>query len=350
MMMMMMTSCDDPAPYQHLKTALSAAKSVLIAPHVSPDGDTLGSGLVMYHAIKHHFPNVQVLHPVIAGTVPEIYEFLPGFEAFINLETNHGGVAMLDQYDVAISCDCGAIERLGPARQWFDTATTSVNIDHHLSNGHFATINIVETNAAASGEVVANILDAWNVPISRDMAEALYVTLLTDTGGFRFSSTSAKIFRLAARLLDTGIDPAAIYKTIYENRPKAQALLHAQGVEQAQFNSAGTMVWTTVTQAQLATLGAKEEYMEGLIDCIREIHGIRVAAVLKETKDGQAKVSLRSNDKRINVAALLSQFGGGGHHAAAGASMAMPLQAACEVLLPVLESALVEADKHPAIA
>lgn len=333
-------SVSDTPPYAQFRQALTEAKTVLIAPHVSPDGDTLGSGLALFHAIRAHFPHLETIHPVIAGTVPEIYDFLPGFHEFINMETDQRG-QLLPAYDLAISCDCGAVERLGPAEPLFRAAKASVNIDHHISNAHFATVNIVETNAGASGEVVANILDAWDLPITREMAEALYVTLLTDTGGFRYASTTPKIFRLAARLLETGLDPEFIYKTIYENRPRAQALLFAHGVTDSQQNTPGTLVWTSIEQDQLTAFAAKEEYLEGLIDRLREIQGVQIAALFKETRTGQTKVSLRSNDKRINVAALLGQFGGGGHHAAAGATLEMPLSEARQQLLPVLEAHLV---------
>lgn len=309
-------------------------------PHVGPDGDALGSVLGLLHGLRLLYPGKRI-DGVLAGHVPAIYLTLPGAETLVDLDDAEAiSQRLLPRYDVAVSLDCGALERLGPGMPYFQQAGTSINMDHHISNAHFGQLNLVETDAGASGEVVARLLDYLGVDFSLPLAQCLYVTLLTDTGGFRFASTTPALMQLAARLLAIGVDPEATYKTIYENRPWAQARLFAEKVLAAEVERDGRLVWVSVSQADLARLGAADEHLEGLIDRLREIEGVTVAAVFRETKRGETKVSLRSNHRNLNVAQVLAAFGGGGHVMAAGATLPVALTEAPNILLPAVHAAV----------
>ena len=334
----MTTLATFPAVYTTLHQAIQGAKSIFVTAHVNPDGDTLGSMLGLKHALLPHFPHIERFDCVISGKRPDVYAFVPGMEDVLSIEQAEH--LLLTEYDLGISVDCGALSRLGLAQPYFANAKTTVNIDHHVSNDAFADINVIETDAAASGQVVTNLLDAWGVPFNAAMAVAIYVALITDTGGFRYPATTPAVFRLAARLQEAGCDTSMVYKKVFEELPRAQVLLHAHCLLASQHNAAATLYWSEVPQTLLKQLGALEEHIEGLIDHLRQTQGAMAAAVFKEAADGTVKVSLRSNVDSIDVSALLAPLGGGGHKKAAGASLAMGLAAAKAVVLPLLEAAV----------
>jgi bifunctional oligoribonuclease and PAP phosphatase NrnA len=328
------------AGYDALYKVLSQARTVFITAHVGPDGDTLGSMLALKHALPSLFQGIERIDCVISGKLPDIYTFMPGVAHIKRIEQQAN--ELLAVYDVAISVDCGSLGRLGEAGAVFKQATMSVNIDHHVSNDGFAQLNIIEPDAAASGEVIANILKTWGYSLSTETAVCLYVALLTDTGGFRHSCTTPSVFRLAADLQEAGVDVTQVYRTVFEEQPLAQVHLQAYAVTQASTNASGRLVWVSVTQALLKRFNAQEEHIEGLIDKLRAIQGVQVAAVLRETEEGTSKVSLRSNTNLVNVSAFLeSHYNGGGHTKAAGASSVLPVSTLEPQLVAGLQQLLV---------
>lgn len=324
------------ADYQHVKTILEQSKTLLLTPHVGPDGDALGAMLGLYFLLTRHINTFDTVHMVVSGSNPDLYRFLPGMDAIINAETT----PLLDQYDCAISLDCGSIQRLGAAQAAFSNAKASINLDHHISNDQYGTFNLVDSTASASGEVVADLIAHHQWPMDADMAQCLFVAILTDTGGFKYSNTTSKIFDLAALLTRAGANPEVIYRHVYEERPRAQALLHAHAVANAQFNDDASLAWVIITRACLDQFGAKDEHIEGLVELLRQIDTVKVSAVIKETKDGMSKVSLRSDVHTINVADIAARWNGGGHKMAAGASIPLPPPAFEAELLPLLSQAI----------
>jgi phosphoesterase RecJ-like protein len=323
--------------YSQFKTLIENAKSIFVTAHVGPDGDTLGSMLALKHALTKAYPHIERFDCVISGKMPDIYAFMPGIEDVKAIEVSES--LLLPVYDVGISVDCGSLGRLGEAKRYFNQAKAQVNIDHHISNEGFGQLNIIEPVAAASGEVIANILDDWGVAIDYNTAVCLYVTLLTDTGGFRHSGTTPKVFALASRLQAAGVDVTKVYQKIFEEKPRCQALLHAKCVLESKTALAGKLVWTFVPQALLTEFNALEEHVEGLIDLLREMKHAQVSVVLKETPEGTTKLSLRSNTDAIDVASLLGKlYNGGGHKKAAGASVPKPINVVAEELLPAIEA------------
>jgi phosphoesterase RecJ-like protein len=333
-----MTVASFATTYQAIHHALLNAKHVILMSHVHPDGDTLGSMLAMACGLEAYYPNITTVHRVVSGKMPQLYHFLPTVSQVIDSACPQASQALLPRYDVAISLDCGSIARLEASRPYFEHASVSINMDHHISNDQYGTLNLVEVDAGASGEVVARWLDACDHAFTQEIAINLYVTLLTDTGSFRFPSTTPALFRLAARLVEAGAEPNPLYRAMYENTPRAQSLLHADAILRSNHSVMHKLVWSEVTQAHLDAAGAIEPYIEGLIDHLRQIDGVWLTALFKSFQPNATKVSLRSNLASINVAALLEPYDGGGHSAAAGVSLPMGLEEAKALLLPLLEA------------
>jgi phosphoesterase RecJ-like protein len=321
---------------EDFKLLVEQSKSLFITAHVGPDGDTLGSMLALKHAFARVYPALRV-DCVISGKMPDVYRFLPGINQVKDVETT---TDLLSAYDLSISVDCGSAERLGPAQPYFMGAKTSINIDHHISNLLFAKINHVVPTAAASGEVVDDLFEGMGITLDADTATCLYAALLTDTGGFQYSNTTPKVFTLAAKLSAAGADTAMIYKRIYQDLPHQQVMLYADALLKAHFNPSKTIGWTSITRQLLSAHGALEEHTEGIVEGLRQIDSVKLAAVFKETAEHHTKVSLRSDDANISVAAVVEPFGGGGHKLAAGCTIQAPPEEAAQLIIPRLEAAL----------
>jgi phosphoesterase RecJ-like protein len=320
--------------YQDFIAAVGEAKTIFITAHVGPDGDTLGSMLGFKHAFEKACPHLQRVDCVISGKMPDAYKFLPGIKEILRMET---ATTLLEQYDMGISVDCGSLDRLGLARPLFVASKVSVNIDHHISNDRFASLNIVETSAAASAEVAFDILQAMQIPMDANIATCLYTGIITDTGGFKYSNTTAKVMETTAKLINAGANPEYIFKQLYDEQPQCQVMLQADALLHTQFNAEKTIGWTVASREMLSQHGALDEHLDGLVESIRRIDTILIAVVLKATMNGQTKVSIRSDSHHIDVSAVMAVFGGGGHKMAAGCTMEMPLHEAPAKLLPLLE-------------
>lgn len=316
--------------------AIEEAKTVFITAHVGPDGDTLGSMLALKFALEKARDHIHTVDCVISGKMPDVYGFMPGIREVHRMEAPDG-LLEKDQYDLAISVDCGSLDRLGPAAAYFQGAKTSVNIDHHISNEQFGTLNVVDTAAAASGEVVYDLLQTMNVPLDANIATCLYTAIVTDTGGFKYSNTTAKVMEVSAKLVAAGANPEYIFKQLYEEKPLAQLRLQADAFIRSKLNETETICWTVVTRDLLATHGALEEHVDGVVETLRRIDTVLIAMVLKETEEGHTRVSMRSDTHDIDVAKIMTDFGGGGHKMAAGCTIEKPPAEAEKMLLPILE-------------
>jgi phosphoesterase RecJ-like protein len=320
--------------FEDLIAAIESAKTIFITAHVGPDGDTLGSMLGLKFALEKARPSIHRIDCVISGKMPDVYSFLPGIRDVLRMET---ATTLLEKYDVAISVDCGSKDRLGLGQKPFNEASTSINIDHHISNDKFATINVVEPHAAASGEVVFDILKAMAIPLDASIATCLYTAIMTDTGNFKYSSTSARVMEVASHLINAGAGPEYIYKQIYGKMPWCQVTMQAEAVTGTQFNADRNVAWTSVSREQLKKHGAEDEHVDGLVESLRQIDGVLISAIFKENASGHTKVSLRSDNHAIDVAAIMGIFDGGGHRMAAGCTIEKPLAEARAELLPILE-------------
>jgi bifunctional oligoribonuclease and PAP phosphatase NrnA len=329
----------DWADLDNFIDVLQSATSLFITAHVGPDGDTLGAMLGIKQALSsapQHFKQLKRVDCVIAGKMPKCFSYLPGITEVISIDAEGATQHLLPQYDVALSVDCGSVDRLGPAQPWFNGASTSLNLDHHISNKRFADHNLVITQAASSTQVVAIVLAKMDIPTNSATADCLYTGLLTDTGGFKYGNTTANVFRLAAHLTQAGAHNELIFKRMFEDRPRCQVALQAEVMQQAQFNPTETVAWAMVSRQQLVKHNALDEHTEGLVEQLRQIDSVQVACLLKETVDHQTKISLRSDNHAISVVDVVERLGGGGHKMAAGCTVPMSLDETWTMLAPML--------------
>lgn len=303
--------------------AIDGAEQVWLVCHIRPDADALGSMLAFAAALECQRPGA------LAGasfgddpfTVPGILRFLPGQEL----------LAEPGRYparpELMICFDAASIDRLGLLAGPAAAAGALIVLDHHASNTRFGTVNLVDASAAATAVLTAELIGRMGIGLTRQIALGLYAGLVTDTGSFKFSSTTPKVHGLAARLLATGIDPGAVSRELYDRAPFGYLHMLAAALDRAVLEPAACgglgLVWTTVTRADRAAARLPIDAAEPVIDVVRKTDEAEVAVVLKETDDGQWQVSARSKAV-TDVGAACSALGGGGHARAAGFSYSGP--------------------------
>jgi phosphoesterase RecJ-like protein len=323
----------DPVYAQEFKRALDVIKrsqNFLLTTHLNPDGDGLGCESALSLALTCLGKKVTVVN---AHPVPAMYHFLPNQETFLTQPPR--GVL----YDAAILLECPDVERAGGVLAIPGGAREIVNLDHHVFNTRYGTVNMVDPTAAAAGEQVWDLLVAVDCPVDKRMAIGIYTAIATDTGQFKYSSVTPRTHRVVAQLLELGLEPGYINEQIYERVPRAAMLLLGMALEKIQYNAAGTLGWFAVTQEMLHTAGAAENQTENFINYVRSVEGVQVAVFFQEMSDGQIKVSLRSRG-RVDVSALAHELGGGGHKRAAGVTLRLSLAAAQDRVLTAVAAAL----------
>lgn len=316
--------------YSDLKEQIANAESIVVFSHVNPDGDTLGSNLAISLMIEKYF-NKKV-DSVFVGKLPNIYSYLPNFDRFIdvqNLDKNK-------QYDLAIAVDVASKDRMVFGTQIFDNAKTKANIDHHKTNIGYADVNIVDGDAACVGIILYKIFKTWDLEITKDVARCIYTSLLTDTGGFKYENTTPETFELAAELVRLGVSPTYEFRACYETKPQSMVQFQAYVVSNTVFYNSGKIAFSKITRSDMSKFNATDDYTEGIVEVLRTSKNVEIAAILKETKEGYTKVSLRS--KTLDVTPIVMDFGGGGHTFAAGCTIKKPIAIAFDKLLKRVQS------------
>ncbi|MEU2350884.1 bifunctional oligoribonuclease/PAP phosphatase NrnA [Modestobacter sp. NPDC049651] len=297
-----------------LAGAAGAGATVVLSGHVQPDADALGSVLALAAGLRRLGARVV---PTFPGpfTVPESLAWLPGADALVP------STDVPDSPDVFVSLDASSTGRLGELARLLDDAGRSVVVDHHASNPGFGDVRLVDPLAPATVALVAALLDRLGVDLDTDLAACLYAGLTADTGSFRFGNTAPATHELAARLLRTGIDHAAISQRLFDTASFGWLRLLADVTGRAQLEPAvgAGLVWTWATGADARSHGLAADHLEALVDVIRSTEEADVACVLKGQDDGSWVVSLRSRG-RTDVSRVAIALGGGGHRAAAGYS------------------------------
>jgi len=301
--------------------ALSGATRFVVTSHDNPDGDAIGSLLALHLALLE-LGKDSVMS--LGGSTPLPEEF-----GFLGLAT-HGLVraAPADAAErVLVAVDCAQASRIVETAL-VDRATSIVNIDHHHDNTRFGAVNLVVEDASSTAEVLADVFDALSLGTSPAIAEALYVGLVTDTGRFQYSNTSAKALRLAAELVEAGADPSKVFVEVYESTPLPRLKLLARALERAVTLVEGRIVVSELVRDDFEDTGAAEPSSEGIIDYLRAVDGAELVALVRELPNGAAtarKGSLRSRPGGVDVSAIARAFGGGGHRRAAGFSTDLPM-------------------------
>jgi Exopolyphosphatase-related proteins len=294
-----------------LVKAIETAGSIAIFPHVSADGDAIGSSLALCLALKKAGKKVIVY---IEECIPDSFRFLPGVELarFYN-ETD-------SIMELNIALDTGDTGRLASRADAFFKAPRTINIDHHITNTKFAQYNYVDAMSASTGELVFLLLKKLSYEIDNDMAKCLYTAIATDTGGFKYGNTTAETHRTAAELLSTGIDVAELSQKIFDNTTFVKLKLTQKAIELLELYENDMLAVTAITQKVIKEIGAKDEDCDGLVNIGRSVEGVEVSALIKEKDNNEIRVNLRSKTY-VDVSEIAASFGGGGHKRAAGCTM-----------------------------
>jgi phosphoesterase RecJ-like protein len=290
------------------------ADRFVLVTHENPDGDALGS-LVAMHRILSALGKESVM-VMAADEFPLPYEY-----RFFDLE----GLQTVPPDDVedrtVIFLDCGNIDR-NPAEVIKRGGVHIVNIDHHHDNTRFGNVNHVVEDASCTAEIVWDLMRALGVEATQEIADALYVGLVTDTGKFMYENTGTRAHIMAAELIEAGVDVHEIYRRLYEDMPYSKLELLGRALANVRRYDDGRLTFTRLTRDDFRLAGAEESYSEGVIDHLRSVEGTKVAALsrelLHEAGTGRKKVSLRATDGDVDVSAIARAGGGGGHRQAAG--------------------------------
>lgn len=299
-----------PKVPEALANAVRRGQRFLLTSHINPDGDAIGSEVGLARVLRRLGKSATIWN---RDAAPRIYQALPGSQGIhTGLEPPQG---FPEAFDAAIVLECPS-----PGRTGLEEALTQldvINMDHHLGNEHYGKINWIETAAPAVGEMVFRLAQTMNVAIDQATANALYLTLVTDTGGFRFSNSTPETFEAAAELVRAGASPETVAQWLYESQPIAVLRLLAELLATLEVHGGGTVATVKITQDMMERSGAVAGDSEGLIDYPRSIDGVQAVALFRELTTGETKVSLRSRGK-VNVEKIARAGGGGGHHNAAG--------------------------------
>jgi len=316
-----------PAPktIQKIASLVRRHNSCLLLTHVNPDGDALGSLLGLTLGLESL--GIRCF-PVCADPVPAIYRFLPG--------ANRIRAALPPPPPMlAVAVDADGLGRVGRFAAELERVCAIIDIDHHATEKAFGDLQWVDPKAAAAGEMVYRLLDEMKVAISPDIATCLYTAILTDTGRFCYSNTTARALRISARLVRAGANPPLIYREAYESKSFSASRLLGLALGRLRQAQDGRVTFSSLTQEDFRGAGSTPEETEGIIEHLRAVREARAAALFVELPEGAIRVSMRSRGA-MDVGEVAMRFGGGGHVNAAGCTVPGPMEAAQERVLRAL--------------
>jgi phosphoesterase RecJ-like protein len=301
---------------------LSRSKRVLVTTHVRPDGDALGSTAAVVLGLKQIKVEAEVL---LLSHLPRKYAFIYNDHGIVHHDAERGWPESLDlaNFDCLLVVDTGTWSQLpGLQERISGWNVPKLVMDHHLTQEGWANHKWVDTKAAAAGEIVAELLDRWNVALDVPIATALYLAITSDTGWFQFSNTQPFTLRLAARLIEAGVDTDRMYQLLYQNERAERIALQARAMQSLQFLAGNRVAMMTILQSDFTETGSKVPDTENLINIPLQVASVAVSILLVEPDtDGPVRVSLRSKGA-VDVARFAEQFGGGGHARASGLKIA----------------------------
>lgn len=285
---------------------IKQANSIIILTHETPDGDAIGSSLAMLLALK----TLGKKSDVIIKEYPRTFEFLPGANE-VKKETE------IQNYDLAISLDCADLKRLS-GKEYFEEAKKGIVIDHHGSNTMYGDINFVNPVSPACCEILAGMFEYFDINIDTNIGTAILTGIITDTGGFKYSSVTPETFEFTAELLRKGVNVSEIYKRVLETKTKSNFELMKRTMNRLELLEDGKVAFTYMTLQDEEEVNAEIGDHEGIVENGRSIEGIQISVFIRQKDENSYKISMRSNGN-INVSDICYIFGGGGHPNAAGA-------------------------------
>ena len=308
--------------------ALQQGDRYVLAGHVDPDPDCVGSILALDWALRS-LEKTSI--PVIPEPILPSWHFFPYRERLRSPEQVNR-----DEWDNLVVVDC-EVERTGAVAEWAKSAHMVINIDHHVTNAGTVAIRLLDTTAAASGELIYDLIATLGLSLNPEVATLLFAAIVSDTGSFRFSNTDERILHTAADLVHHGARPDYIARELYENHTWGFAKLLQRVLATMERSEDGQVAWITVTNDMLSQTDARKDEAEGLIKYPRMIDGVEVAMAFREIGPEETRVGFRSKE-RVDVSAVAAEFGGGGHARASGCTLSLPVaQARTLVISRVLE-------------
>lgn len=290
---------------------LTEHNDFLVVSHVQPDGDAVSSTLAVGWLLSCLGKNYTMVNE---GPIPRRMSYLWHADQIVDLSEQ----PLSTTYKHVICVDCADFQRVGQTQKIFAENALILNIDHHPTNDAYGSVNLIHPTAAATAEILFDLIEFMDIELTEDVATALYTGLLTDTGGFRYSNTTPKVMAAASKLLQYGVDGPGLSELLLEQMTYPQLRVLTKALNKLQLSEDGTIGWVSITPEDMSETGAANEDLEGIVNYPRNIQGVEVGMLFKVINDNAVKVSLRSAGK-VDVAAVAQSFGGGGHVRAAGA-------------------------------
>lgn len=325
-------------PYRRLIDTLSRARRVLVTTHVRPDGDALGTTAAVVLGMRKAGIEAEVL---LLSRLPTKYAHVYAGNAVVYHDADQAWPTSLDlsRFDALLVCDTGTWSQLPGLRDrvagW---GVPKLVLDHHLTQEDWADAKLVVTEAAAAGEIAAELLDQWGIAIDQPIASALFLAIVSDTGWFQYSNTRPYTFRLAARLVEAGVDTDALYQRLYQNERAERVALQARVQQSLEILCGGRLAVMRARRGDFEAAGADVPDTEGLINVPLQVRTVEVSLLFTEPREaGPVRVSLRSKGQ-VDVAKFAEAFGGGGHARAAGLKVDAPIDAARDRVVAAMEA------------
>lgn len=309
---------------KEIEDLIKKSSNILITAHVFPDGDSIGSVLGLGLALKGMSKNVFM---VMENEIPQLYNFLRGSEQIIFPQE------MIRKPDLAIFLDCTDFVRAG--ENWFEEFVAGIpviNIDHHISNQYFGTVNYVDDQAAATAEIVFRLLKEMGISCTERTATALYTGIVMDTGSFQYQNTTPDTLRTAATLLECGINLSEVREKLFESKSLESLQVISLALAQLKLSQDRRIAWTCLDHESLDKLHVKPEHCDGVVKYPISVSGVAVGILFREMENGMVKVGLRCRTG-YDVNSIAGHFGGGGHKLAAGCQLDGPLGKAVQRVL-----------------
>lgn len=306
----------------------------LVVAHVQPDGDAISSTLAIGWLLRQWNKSYVMVNE---NAVPNKLNYLPGSDQ-INVHAELENIAA-NPFDTVICVDCADYARIGKIAEWIDKDARILNIDHHPTNDHYGEVAVIREDAAATVEILFDMIASYGLSLDLDVATVLYTGLLTDTGGFRYSNTTPHVMTIASELLKQGVNGNDIADRLLEKMSMAQMQLIQRGLSRLAFSEDHRIGWLYVTPQDMKETGALNEDLEGLVNYPRNIDGVEVGLLFKQVDDTGVKVSMRSAGL-ANVAEIAKSFSGGGHVRAAGCKLTGTLEEVITIVIERVKQAL----------
>jgi phosphoesterase RecJ-like protein len=317
---------------EEMRSRVEAARRVVVVTHIDPDGDAIGTQLAFGEYLKALGKEYVLVRD---SDIPGKYGFLPGIDTIIPVASLNGDLS----FDLVLVLECPSHLRMGTAARLVTDSAVIINVDHHPDSTVGGDVDWVDTGASSVGEMAYEYFHTIGFRITPDIATQLYTAILTDTGRFRFESTTPRTMNVAGELVAHGADPRTICDKVYFDLDPATMRLTGRVLNGISFYADGRICVLTLTRAMMEDVGAVEGSVEGLVDYSLLTKGVVIGVLVKEVSDDLTKLSLRSRGG-VNVAEVAARMGGGGHPNAAGGRLVMGLEQARKKVIAVLEASL----------